>query len=94
MDIILKTKDKSGREIHLSKERWSHIRIEHPEITEPEEIKQALEKPLQILQSDRDPNVRWYFIYKKYKKRYLKVSVKYLNGKGFVITAHYTTKIN
>ena len=24
--------DKTGRKIHLSKERWRHIRIEHPEI--------------------------------------------------------------
>ncbi len=93
MEIIFEITDKSGRKIHLSKERWSHIRMEHPEITEPEEIKQILITPIKILESDRDPNVRWYYIYKKERKRYLKVSVKYLNGEGYVITAHYTTKI-
>lgn len=93
MDITFKVKDKSGREIYLSKERWKHIRIEHPEITDSEEIEQALIKPVKILLSDRDPDVRFYFLYKKYIRRYLKVPVKYLNGTGYVITVHHTTKI-
>lgn len=93
MKFIFQVTDKTGRKIHLSKERWSHIRTEHREIEDPEEIKQILVNPIKILESDRDPNVRWYFVYKKHKKRYLKISVKYLNEEGYVITAHYTTKI-
>ena len=85
--------DKTGRRIHLSNERWGHIRMEHPEIIKPEEIEQVLIFPIKILQSDRDSKVRWYYIYNKKRKRYLKISVKYLNGEGYVITAHYTTKI-
>jgi len=40
MNIIFKLKDKKGREIHLSKERWNeHIKIEHPDINDSEELK-------------------------------------------------------
>ncbi len=93
MDYVFEIIDKTGRKIHLSEERWSHIRIGHPQIIDLEEIKQTLSKPLKILESDRDESVSGYFFYKKERKRYLKVSVKYLNGEGYVITAHYTAKI-
>ena len=93
MDIIFEVVDKSKRRVYLSKERWKHIITEHPEITKIEELIQTLTIPTKILSSDRDPNVKWYFLYKKERKRYLKVSVKYLNGVGYIITAHYTTKI-
>jgi len=39
---IFEVQDKTGRKIRLPKDRWNHIRIEHPEIIEPEEIEQAL----------------------------------------------------
>ena len=58
-----------------------------------EEIKQALLKPIKIIESDRDNNVRYYFIYKNQRKRYLKVAVKYLNGEGYIVTVHHTSKI-
>ena len=90
---IFDIKDKSGRKIHLSKERWRHIRIEHPEIRDTEEIQKTLLCPNKINSSDRDENVRWYYLYNKIRKRFLKVSVKYLNGNSYVITCHYTTKI-
>lgn len=93
MDYILEIFDKSQRKIHLSEERWKHIRKEHPKIVDVEQIKKVLIHPDKIIQSDRDPNVCWYYLFNKIKKRYLKVSVKYLNGTGYVITAHYTTKI-
>lgn len=93
MDIIFEVIDKTNRKVHLSKERWSHIRMEHPEIIDTEEIKQVLIDPVKILESERDPTVKWYYVYKKQRKRYLKISVKYLNGEGYIITAHYTTKI-
>lgn len=93
MDIIFEVTDKSGRKIHLSKEKWSHIRTEHPEIIDPEQIKAVLINHIKILLSDKDENVRWYFSYNKERKRYLKISVKYLNGEGYIITAHYTTKL-
>ena len=33
MDIIFEVEDKSGRKIHLSKERWEHITTKHPYMT-------------------------------------------------------------
>lgn len=94
MAYIFEITDKTGRKIHLSKERWGeHIRLIHPEIQKPEEIEEALKNPDVINSSDRDESVRWYYKYNKQRKRYFKVSVKYLNGKGYVITAHYTRKI-
>lgn len=93
-DYIFEMSDKSGRLIHLSKERWNeHIRPLHPDLIGPEELIKVIENPDKILESDRDEYVRWYFLYNKNKKKYLKVSVKYLNGEGYVITAHYTRKI-
>ena len=77
----------------MSQERWSHIKIEHPEIINPDELEKVIVAPDKIIESDRDSSVRGYFLYNKKRKRYLKVSVKYLNGKGYVITCHYTTKI-
>jgi len=94
MDYIFEITDKSGRKIHLSKERWNeHIRFNHPDIIEPEELIKVLMNPDKILESDRDESVKGYFLYNKQKKKYLKISVKYLNGEGYVITAHYTRKI-
>jgi len=93
VDKIFAVVDKTGREIHLSKERWLHIRLEHPKITDYEEIENALKFPTKMVQSDRDVNVQWYYMYKKQKRNYLMVSVKYLNGHGYVITAFHTNKI-
>ncbi len=93
-NYIFEIIDKSGRKIHLSKERWGeHIRTYHPKIQNPEEIEKVLKNPDIINMSDRDKNVRWYYKYNKQRKEFLKVSVKYLNGEGFVITSHYTRKI-
>ena len=93
MSYIFEIVDKSKRKIYLSEERWKHIKLEHPEIIEPFEIERVITKPDKILTSDRDETVGWYFLYNKRRKEYLKVSVKYLNGTGFVITAHHTSKI-
>ena len=58
MDFIFEITDKTNRKIHLSKERWSNISQEHPEIREPEEIERMLKYPEVIIQSDRDESVR------------------------------------
>ena len=56
---IFELDDKRGRKIKLSKERWKHIREEHPEITDEEEIKRALIFPQKIILSDRDESVAY-----------------------------------
>jgi len=93
MGIIFEVSDKSGRIIRLPTERWSHIRQEHPEIVNHEDLLAVLTKPDKITKSDRDEMVEWFYRYNKIKKRYMKVAVKYLNGDGYIITAHHTPKI-
>ena len=93
MSYILEVIDKTGRKIHLSNERWSHIRKKHPEI---EEIKQALINPNKLKENPLDETINYYHKYFKHKKsqgKYLLISVKYLNGNGFIITAFFEKQI-
>jgi hypothetical protein len=91
---VFKVKDKSGRRIRLPKERWNHIKTEHSRVNNLEELKKTLIDPIKITLSIYNPeNVCYYYSYNKILKRYLFVSVKYLNGDGFVITSYYTRKI-
>ena len=93
MGFIFEIKDKSGRRIHLSQERWAHIQ-KHSEMTnQAENIIHTLQFPDKILQFEYDPKVRFYFKHSKERKQYLFVSVKYLNGEGFIITSFYTDRI-
>ena len=89
--------DKSGRKIHLSKERWSHITNPnslHPYMTNYlEEIKQALIKPDAIVQQKFNNTKYNYYRYLKERREYLLVGVKYLNGDGYVTTAFITSNI-
>lgn len=88
MSYVFEIIDKSGREIHLSQERWSHIAGKHPEYPNLlEDIKRALTKPQMIVPEAFDNKKMNYYIQLKNIGRYLLVGVKYLNGKGFVTTA-------
>jgi hypothetical protein len=94
MDLIFEITDKSGRKIRLPKDRWKHIQNEHLRINDPEVLKQTLISPLKITSSKYDSEtVRYYYRYNKNLKRYLFVSVKYLNGDGFIITSYYMRKV-
>lgn len=94
MPRIFEIKAKSGRVVYLTDERWKHISTEHPLLANKiEDIKDALVAPLSIRKSKFDENVRHYYKYYKNLRKYLMVSVKYLNGGGFVITAFYTNKL-
>ena len=57
------------------------------------EIKETLQKPDLIQEFEYDSQVRFYFHYYKEKREYLFISVKYLNGTGFIITSFTTDKI-
>ncbi len=92
MTYIFEIRDISQRKIHLTKERWAHIQ-KHPEMANcVEHIKEVLLKPTMITEG-YDVNVKFYYRYEKEEKQYLFVSVKYLNGEGFVITSFYTDSI-
>lgn len=96
MDYVFEIIDKTGRKIHLSKERWKHI-LKHPHMyNQLENIKITIQNPTTIRYYEEDEDVRYF--YKEFKnrnavERYLLVSVKYLNGEGFIITSFFTDKI-
>ena len=97
MTYIFQITDKSGRKIHLSKERWKHINQEHPELSDYlEEIKEKLKNPTKVKEFDYDNDVRYFYKYYKNREsaaKYLLVIVKYLNGNGFIITAYFVRNI-
>lgn len=97
MAWIFEVKDKSGRKIHLSDERWKHLNQEHPEVAPYiENIKETLKNPLKITTYEFDENVRYYYRYFKEREseaKYLLVIVKYLNNHGFIITTYFVRNI-
>ena len=96
MDYIFEVGDKSGRKIHLSKERWKHIRKRHPEIEDSEIIKETIENPDKITEYHSDETVCYYYKYYKHRptpENYLLVVVKYLNGEGYILTTYFSEKI-
>jgi len=94
MTIIFEVIDKTGRKIHLSKERWSHITTKHTNMSDKlEDLKIALINPLIIVPHKYDITMRNYYLYYKLHKDYLLVSVKYLNGEGYIATAFVTRKL-
>lgn len=96
MNPVFTITDKTGRTIHLSKERHKHI-LKHPSMhNQIENIQNALKNSTTIRHSEEDEKVKYF--YKDFKnkdprERYLFVLVKYLNGKGFIITSFFTNKI-
>ena len=92
MAHIFEVKDKSGRIIHLSHERWSHIQKHDRLIGTIEQIQDTLIKPTIMTESD-EKDIKSYYRYYKERKEYLRVVVKYLNGKGFMITSYFTKKL-
>ena len=97
MNKIFEIIEKTGRKIRLTKKQWQETTLKHPSMSVYlEEIKETLIKPDSITDYSFDEKVRYYYKYFKHIKsrnKYLLVIVKYLNGEGYVITAHYTTKI-
>ena len=95
MEFIFEIRDKTGRMIYLTPERYKHI-LKHPEMHNSlEEIKETIAFPHKIIVCPIDENIRYYYRHyknKKSKAKYLRLVIKYLNGRGFIITAHYTNK--
>jgi len=96
MRYVFEIIDKSGRKIHLSKERWSHIRKKHPEIKEWELIKEALKNSDKMIDDEFVESIRYFYKFHKHEKkpnRYLCVIINYLNGEAYVVTAYFTKDI-
>ena len=93
MARLFEIKDKAGKIIYLSDERWKHIAARHPEVASTYEIQETGSGPLIIKQDKFDALLMYYYRFNNVKKRYLMVAVKYLNGEGFVLTSIYTKNI-
>lgn len=94
MEHVFEITDKSRRKIHLTKERWEHITTKHTNMSDKlEDVKMALTNPIIIVPHKYNEDMRNYYLYYKLEKHYLLVSVKYLNGEGFVATSFITKKL-
>jgi len=94
--VVFEVSDETGRNIHLSKERWKHIRKKHPEVEDYEQIKEAIQKPDKIVNYHPDESIYYYYKFFKnrpFPKRYLLVVVKYLNGYGYILSAYFVRTI-
>ncbi|MAH07117.1 hypothetical protein CMI38_02610 [Candidatus Pacearchaeota archaeon] len=96
-DIIFEVEDKTNRKIRLTKTQWEHITITHQDMNKYlNEIKETVEDPIKTLPHESSEELKKYFTYLKHREhpnRYLRVIIKYLNGDGFIITAHFTRTI-
>ncbi len=96
MPVIFIVKDKTGRSIRLTDERWQHL-SRHLHVQQNlEQVKDTLQSPDRIANYSRDTKVRYYYKYYKNRKstaKYLRIIVKYLNGDGFIVTAHFIDRM-
>jgi hypothetical protein len=97
MKIKFAVPDKSGRTLRMTDWNWHHIIRRHPEITSHQEkIIETLEKPDKITDSPDDEHIKYYYKYYKHLStpyNFMRVIVKYLNGDGFIISAHFVKNI-
>lgn len=88
MDEPQTIRDREGREVLLSPERWGHIVSGHPEIEVYEqEIRRAVESPTTVVPG-REPGEEWLYLEGAGPSRWLKVVVVFdSDGNGRIITA-------
>lgn len=88
MDEPQRIRDREGREVLLSPDRWQHIVSGHPEIAIYEdEVRRAVESPTTVLPG-REPDEEWLYLEGAGPSRWLKVVVVLDSAKsGRIITA-------
>lgn len=88
MNVPKKIRDREGREVLLSPERWKHIVSGHPEIEVYEqEVRRAVESPTAVLPG-REAGEEWLYLEGAGPSRWLKVVVVFdREGSGRIITA-------
>jgi len=90
---ILELRDKKGKPVYLTDERYNHIK-RHPEMQNSlSMIEETIKNPQKITVF---ADIKYYYKYyknRKSKAKYLRVIVKYLNGEGFIITAYFVMGI-
>jgi len=95
MDIVFEVIDKTGRKIRLTRKQFKHIICHKGMENEIDKIKSALINPLKIIPHEEGELYDYYKYYKerKNKSKFPQVVVRYLNGKGFVVTSYFVRKI-
>lgn len=96
MEIVFEINDKTGRKIHLSKERWRHIRKKHPEVEDLDLIYETINHSDKVVCYSLDEAINYDYKFYKHRKspeRYFRVVVKYLNNTGYVVTAYFGKNI-
>jgi hypothetical protein len=88
MDKPRTIRDRQGRDVLLSPERWRHIISAHPEIESYEkEIRRAVQAPTTAL-AGREPDEEWLYLEGAGPSRWLKVVVVFDGGdRGRIITS-------
>lgn len=88
MDKPQEIRDRQGRDVLLSPERWRHIISAHPEIEiYAKEIRRAVESPTTVL-AGREPDEEWLYLEGAGPSRWLKVVVAFDGeGRGRIITS-------
>ncbi len=83
-----KMRNRQGRDVLLSNERWVYIVSAHPEIEiYEEEVLRAVESPTAAL-AGREPDEEWLYLEGAGPSRWLKVVVVFdSEGSGRIITA-------
>ncbi len=88
---LLTVRDPLGQEVRLTENCYKfHIRLEHPELSDVNQIAEALESPALIAQDAVDPQrLVYYRIYQARPQRWIKVVVEY----GEVVTAYRVRRL-
>ncbi|MEX0920037.1 MAG: hypothetical protein WDZ69_00455 [Candidatus Pacearchaeota archaeon] len=97
MSNVFEVRDGTRRRIRLTRERWRHITVKHPFMTNYlNNVEDTIKSPDKIVPREKGDISDYY---KHYKHRegnlkFLKVVVKYLNSEGFIITSYFVKGIN
>lgn len=88
MDKPERIRDRQGREVLLSPERWQHIVSGHPEIGAcAADIRRAVEAPTTAI-AGREPDEEWLYLEGAGPSRWLKVVVVFdSDNQGRIITS-------
>lgn len=88
MDKPQRIRDRQGREVLLSPERWQHIISGHPEIeVHATDIRRAVEAPTAVI-AGREPDEEWLYLEGVGPSRWLKVVVAFDSAdQGRIITS-------
>jgi hypothetical protein len=85
--VLATTLDPDGRRVHLTDERWEHVRSDHPELSRSmREIMTAVREP-EVRTPGRKPAEERFFVSWRPPGLWLRVVVHYEGDEGWIRTA-------